>query len=155
MFSEGKTPLEVATELNLREPKATKYYREYWKLNQFHSLNLIYEEIGDDIIHIPKIHRKIREAGMGVDQAINLIRNANNDLPTLEQKYQKLKTDVDLLESRKLEEYQTLDKIQVQIDRSEKMLEWLEASCQEEENTVDKLEQERIRLKRLVKKVQR
>lgn len=152
MFSEGKTPLEVATELNLREPKATKYYREYWKLNQLHSLNLIYEEIGDDIIHIPKIHRKIREAGMGVDQAINLIRNANNDLPTLEQKYQKLKTDVDLLESRKLEEYQTLDKIQVQIDRSEKMLEWLEASCQEEETKVDKLEQERIRLKRLVKR---
>ena len=52
---------------------------------------MVYEEIGDDIIHLPKIYRKIRGAGMEVDQAINLIKNANNDLPTLEEKYQKLK----------------------------------------------------------------
>ena len=38
---------------------------------------------------------------MGVGQAINLIKNANNNLSALEQKYQKLKNDVDLLESRK------------------------------------------------------
>jgi hypothetical protein len=30
-FSEGKTPLEVSIELNLRESQATKYCREYWK----------------------------------------------------------------------------------------------------------------------------
>ena len=59
---------------------------------------------------------------MGVDQAISLLKTANNDLPALEQKYQKLKSDVDLLESRKLEEHQTLNEIQDQIDRSEKML---------------------------------
>src|SRR5215216_2316394 len=107
LFSEGKTPLDVAIELNLKEPEATKYYRQYWKLRQLHNLYLVYEDIGDDIIHIPKIHRKIRAAGMGVDQAINLIKNANNDLPAVEQKYQKLKRDVNLLESRKLEEYRT------------------------------------------------
>jgi DNA-binding CsgD family transcriptional regulator len=152
LFSEGKTPLEVAIELNIKQPEATRCCREYWKLSQMHTLNMVYEKIGDDIIHLPKIHRKIREAGMGVDQAINLIKNANNDLSALEQKYQKLKSDVDLLESRKLEEYQTLDKMQVQIDKSEKMLEWLEISRQEEEANIDKLEQEQIRVKRLVKR---
>jgi hypothetical protein len=152
LFSEGKTPLEVAIELNIKQPEATRYCREYWKLSQMHTINRVYEEIGDDIIHLPEIHRKIREAGMGVDQAINLIKNANNDLSALEQKYQKLKGDIDFLESRKLEEYQTLDKIQVQIDRSEKMLEWLEISYQEEEAKIDKLEQEQRRLKRLVKR---
>ena len=91
MFSEGKTPLEVAIELNLKEREATRYYREYWKLSQMHSLHTVYEEIGDDIIHLLKVYRKIREAGMRVDQAINLIKNANNDLPTLEEKYQKAK----------------------------------------------------------------
>jgi hypothetical protein len=29
LFSEGKTPLEVAIELNLGESEATKFYREY------------------------------------------------------------------------------------------------------------------------------
>jgi hypothetical protein len=69
-----------------------------------------------------------------------------------EQQYQKLKSDVDLLESRKLEEYQTLNEIHDQIDRSEKMLEWLEIACQEEEVNLDKLEQEQIRVKSLVKR---
>ena len=30
LFSERKTPLEVAIALNLRESEATKFYKEYW-----------------------------------------------------------------------------------------------------------------------------
>jgi len=59
LFSEGKTLLDVAIELNLMEPKATKYYREYWKLKLLHTLNIIYEDIGDDMIHFVKHYRKI------------------------------------------------------------------------------------------------
>src|SRR5918992_4938666 len=32
LFSDRKTPLEVAIALNLRESEATKFYREYWRL---------------------------------------------------------------------------------------------------------------------------
>jgi transposase len=39
LFSERKTPLEVAIALNLKESEATKFYREYWKLKQLHNLN--------------------------------------------------------------------------------------------------------------------
>jgi ribosome assembly protein YihI (activator of Der GTPase) len=151
LFSEGKTPLGVAIELNLKERETTKYYRQYWKLIQLHSLEEIYEEIGEDIIHIPKIHRRIRAAGMRVDRAINLIKNANNDLPTLEEKYQKLKREVSSLELKKLEAEKTLNDLLDQIDRSEKMLKWLETSFQEEEANLDELEQKKIRLKRLIK----
>ena len=42
----------------------------------------------------------MKAAGIGIEQAINLIKIANNDLPTLEQKYQKLKKEVNSLESR-------------------------------------------------------
>ena len=45
LFSEGKTPLEVAIVLNLRQSEATEYYKEYWKLKQLHSLNMVYELI--------------------------------------------------------------------------------------------------------------
>src|SRR5215208_3828810 len=31
LFSEGKTPLQVAIALNPRESEATKFYKEYWK----------------------------------------------------------------------------------------------------------------------------
>jgi hypothetical protein len=151
LFSEGKPPLDVAIELDLKEKDVTKYYREYWKLQQIYSLNMVYEEIGDDIIHITKIHRKIRAAGMGVDQAINLIKNANNDLPTLEEKYQKIKKEVSSLEFKKLEAERTLKDFLDQIDRSENMLKWLETSSQEEEAKLDELELKKVRLKGLVK----
>src|SRR5687768_12331091 len=44
LFSERKTPLQVAIELNLGESEATKFYKEYWKLKQLHNLNMVYEE---------------------------------------------------------------------------------------------------------------
>jgi hypothetical protein len=87
LFSEDKTPLDVQIELNLEEPEVTGYYREYWKLRDLYSLNMVYEEIGDaNIIHLLKAYTKIRESGMGFDQAVTLIKNANNDLQTLEER---------------------------------------------------------------------
>ena len=44
LFSEGKTPVEVAIELGLPERQATKYCREYWDLKGLHELTLLYEE---------------------------------------------------------------------------------------------------------------
>ena len=44
LFLQGKTPVQVAIALNIREPEATQYYKEYWKLTQLHSLNWVYEQ---------------------------------------------------------------------------------------------------------------
>ena len=113
---------------------------------------MVYEEIGDDdIIHLLKLFRKIRKAGMGVDQAVILIKNAKS-LPTLEEKCQKLKREVDSLEFRKLEAEMNLTHLHDQIDKSEKMLKALETTCQEEEDNIDRLKSKKIRLKRLVKR---
>ena len=40
LFSQAKTPVEVAIELDLDEKQVTKYYREYWKLKGLHNLTL-------------------------------------------------------------------------------------------------------------------
>jgi hypothetical protein len=152
LFSEGKTPLEAAIELNLKETEATKYYREHWKLKQLHNLDLIYVDIKDDITHIIKLHRRMKAAGIGIEQIINLIKIANNDLPAVEQEYQNLKGDVNLLESMKFNEYRTLHDLQNQIADSKRRLKWLRISCQEVEANVNQLQFERIRLKRLVKR---
>ena len=34
LFSEGKAPIDVAVILNIREPEATQFNLEYWKLSQ-------------------------------------------------------------------------------------------------------------------------
>jgi hypothetical protein len=57
LFSNRKTPLEVAIELNLIGSEATKFYKEYWKLKQLHNLNMVYEEVKDDITSFLKLYR--------------------------------------------------------------------------------------------------
>jgi hypothetical protein len=57
LFSQGRTPVEVAIELNLSEKQVTKYYKEYWKLKGLYKLNLIHEEIKDNIIYFAKLFR--------------------------------------------------------------------------------------------------
>ena len=60
LFSNRKTPLEVAIALNLRESEATKFYKEYWKLKQLHNLNMVYEETKGDIEPFLNLHRYLK-----------------------------------------------------------------------------------------------
>ena len=57
LFSEGKTPVEVAILLNLSEKEATRYYTEYWKLKRLYSLYHIYQESKGDLSYILKLCR--------------------------------------------------------------------------------------------------
>jgi hypothetical protein len=79
LFSKGKKPVEVAITLNLREPDATKYYREYWKLKRLHTLNSLYEEIGNDIRHILELHRRAKEEDITIEQIVKLLQLADED----------------------------------------------------------------------------
>ena len=63
LFSQGRTPVEVAIELNLSEKQVTKFYMEYWKLKGMYKLNLIHDEIKDDITYFAKLYRLSKAAG--------------------------------------------------------------------------------------------
>ena len=59
LFSEGKTPVEVATILNLREPEVTKLYREYWKLKGLDKLNTIHKDTNDKVWPVWKLCQRL------------------------------------------------------------------------------------------------
>jgi transposase len=84
LFSNGKTPLQVAIALNIRQSEAAKYYREYWKLKQLHNLNMVYEEVKGDIEPFLKLYKLAKAKGMGVKQVVTLLQIANNDLPEIQ-----------------------------------------------------------------------
>jgi hypothetical protein len=66
LFSEGKSPVQVAIALNIREPEVVKFYAEYWNQVQHHSLGRIYEEIKDGIGHFVRLYRLAKVARIGV-----------------------------------------------------------------------------------------
>ena len=94
LFSDRKTPLEVAITLNLGESEATKFYKEYCKLKQLDNLNMIYEEVKGGIEPFLKLYKLARAKGMSVKQIINILAIANNDLPAIEEQLKSLRTDI-------------------------------------------------------------
>jgi hypothetical protein len=61
---------------------------EYWNLVQHHSLSRIYDEIKDGIGYFVRLYRLAKVARMGVEQVVNLLKIANNDLTVVEHRYE-------------------------------------------------------------------
>jgi hypothetical protein len=101
LFSEDKTPIEVAIKLDLGESETTKYYEEYLNLNQMHELSTVHKEIGSDIVHFLELYRLSKKERMNPQHIVSLLRIANKDLPATERRYYRLKKDLVLLELEK------------------------------------------------------
>jgi DNA-binding CsgD family transcriptional regulator/Txe/YoeB family toxin of Txe-Axe toxin-antitoxin module len=132
LFSQGKTPLEVAIELDLSEKKVTKYYKEYWKLKGLYMLNLIHDEIKDDIIDFAKLYRLSKASGKTAEHVVNLLNIANNDLFALENKHEKLQQNVNHLESKDLDFSISLEDLKSQIQDTNQSLDSCRLSYQKE-----------------------
>jgi hypothetical protein len=99
LFLQSMTPVQMAIALNIREPEATQYYKEYWKLRQLHSLNWVYEQVKENIGYFVSLYIAAKVARMDVQHVIRLLEIANNDLPAVEYRYERSKREVDDLEA--------------------------------------------------------
>jgi hypothetical protein len=150
LFSEGKTPLEVAIALNLRESEATKFYKEYWKLKQLHNLSMVYEETKDDITSFLKLHKLSKAKGMGVKQVVNLLTIANNDLPAIEERFKTLRNDISMLQFQKRIDERNLYQLKNKIASTTKLLNSFRMSCKRERREIEKLYNEKTRIEAIV-----
>jgi uncharacterized membrane protein len=64
LFSELKTPVEVAIELDLPADQVRAIYREYWELESMYGLAQIYEEAKYDIHDLLRLHKIAKDLGM-------------------------------------------------------------------------------------------
>jgi hypothetical protein len=151
LFSQGKTPRQVAIELDLKGSQVTKYYKEYWKLDGLYKLNQVHEEIKDDIIYFLKLYRSSKDAEMSTDYVMKLLEIANNNLPALEDKYKKLQQNVNHLESRELDLSITLEELRSQIQNAKQRLHFYVQCSQKEVSKILNLNRKNLRLKALVK----
>ena len=60
LFSEGKTPIQVAIKLGLKEPEVHELYRQYWNLQQLYSLYQVHQHVKEDIWSFVELYRLIR-----------------------------------------------------------------------------------------------
>jgi DNA polymerase III delta prime subunit len=108
LFSKGKTSIEVAVALNLREPEVTKLYIEYWKLKRLDILSIIHKETNGNLGTFLKLYRQlIKEKGMSIEQVVNAVDIDINRLPYMESLYGQVKEHVDKMQCtrQQLENY--------------------------------------------------
>jgi hypothetical protein len=99
LFYKGKTPLEVAIILNIGQAQATAYYAEYLKLVQLDDITQIYRDLGSSVWDFVKLCKEAKAAKIGSSQVVNLLKIANNQLPSVESRYKQLQTYNNQLES--------------------------------------------------------
>jgi hypothetical protein len=148
LFSDRKTPLEVAIALNLGESEVTKFYREYWKLKQLHNLNMAYEELKDDNEPILRLYRLSKVKGMSVKQVVDTLAIANNYLPAIKERFKRLRNDVSMLQFQKRIDERNLYQLNNQIASTTKLLNSFHISCIRER--IEKLYNEKARLDAIV-----
>jgi hypothetical protein len=64
LFSIGKSPLEVAIELNMPSAEVHDLQEEFWALNQLHDLAFVYGEIKNSLPSFLKLFHSLKELGM-------------------------------------------------------------------------------------------
>ncbi len=99
LFSEGKTPIEVAIILKIPASKVSKLYREYWNLRGLHPLNLIYKETNGKIWIVLKLYKElIKKRRMSIEQVVNVVEIAIHKLPYMESLYGQAKGEAEKMQ---------------------------------------------------------
>jgi hypothetical protein len=150
LFSDGKSPVDVAIELNLRQTEVTEFYREYWNLKQLYDLSRVYEEIKGDIHSFVNLYRLIKSAGMNSPQVIRLLTIANNHLPSVEQRCENLNREVASLEGDKRNSTMILQELSDQISELSNMLDSCSLFYEQEKGQIHDLHYKKIQLEALV-----
>jgi hypothetical protein len=109
----------VAIALDLSESETTKFHAEYLNLKQMDDLQMIYDEIGPDVVHFLELFRILKKDRINAQHIVSLLKITNNDLPELERRYHRLKKDIVLLKLEKQKSEQIGSQVRILATMSE------------------------------------
>ena len=120
LFSEGKSPLEVAIQLDLAADRVRAIYREYWELTGRYRLAQIYDEARYDLRGLLRLHKILKDLGLGEKEIIKVLELAKYDeLQNLQWKVEYLRNEINMLENEKWKSTNQILKLNRMIDELE------------------------------------
>jgi chromosome segregation ATPase len=152
LFSEGKTPIEVAVSLNLTQPEVTQFYREYWDLMKLQCLNKIYEDLGDEIGPFLKLYALCKSSDFDKKHVVELLRMADDNLQDFEYRYKLLKEEVADLERRKENLQKDIKNLEEEIGALKKIQNYYQRTSNHESRKLSILQAKRSQLENLVRR---
>src|SRR5215469_10201779 len=123
LFSELKSPVEVAIALDLPANHVRAIYREYWELEGMYKLAQIHEEAKYDLHDLLRLNRLVKVLGLekhDIITAFELIKH--NQLETMQWKAGYLRSEITRLEWEKRKSKYHLFDLERMINESEETL---------------------------------
>ncbi|MGB6531904.1 MAG: hypothetical protein WBF33_27680 [Candidatus Nitrosopolaris sp.] len=118
MFSEGKSPIEVAIALDEPGDRVRYMYREYWELTGRYRLAQIYDEARYDLPSLLRLHKIVQGIGMNEQDIKNVLDIAkHNELQNLQWKVEYLRNEIAMLELEKTKASNHILKLNRTIDQ--------------------------------------
>ena len=111
---------------------------------------MVYEETKGDIAPFLRLYKLSKAKGMGIKQVVTLLQIANNDLPDIQCRYERLKREVNTLEFNKQQLHLALTYFNNQIEMKSKALTSFRLSCIRERRGIEKLYNEKTGLEAIV-----
>ena len=139
LFSEGKTPVEVAIQLSLSEKQATRYYTGYWKLKRLYSLYHIYQESKGNLSYILKLYTLAKRQGITADNIewfVNMVNIGTYNIPELQKQYAKLQDEVQVIDHKRVVSKAELDNMNNQVSILRRTMYQLSATCNDKRNEI-------------------
>jgi hypothetical protein len=93
LFSDGKTPTEVAIKLRISAADTLRLYKDYWKLEGYLTLVKVEAQLGEDLPSLLKLFKKMKNEGMTLEDIIDISR-AHRRIPYLKDHLRELEHDV-------------------------------------------------------------
>jgi hypothetical protein len=123
MFSEGRSPVEVAILLDLAADRVRAIYREYWELTGRFDLAQVYDEARSDLRGLLRLHKIIKRLEMEEHDIKKVFELAKyNQLELLQWKVQYLAEEVNMLEFQKAKATKDILKLNSAINQLESSL---------------------------------
>ena len=142
LFEEGKTPVKVAIELDLRSDDVTRLYTEYLKLKGLEELSLLYEERKDDLHEFHSAYKLMVNETLTPRQLIDAA-NHMQELPSVKSRCELIKREMEGLEYQRQEVYNNvvtakmdLNSINLGIDVHKKELDRLNSEKRQYESLI-------------------
>jgi predicted transcriptional regulator len=101
LFSEGRTPLQVAIALSLEADEAIKYHQEYYMLLGCTEFTKVYLRIKDNPWPYVNLATLVHNARMSDSEVMGLLKIANGYLPRVRLEYDRLNEEMNLGKAEK------------------------------------------------------
>jgi hypothetical protein len=154
LFLQGKTPIQVAITLNLKESEVHELYKQYLSLQQLHDLYQVYEKLQDGIGPFVELYRLIEAAGMDLNHVKRLLEVVNGELPKVEEMHKNLHSDIMNLNQKKRDTEAAIMKLNGDLIYLRNTADHQRFECEKLESEKRSIYLKKIRLETAVKELQ-